>query len=75
MTDYECEYVDTRRAARLTGLSPATLATLRVRGRGPRYHRPGGTRRVVYRVADLHEWMGAPLASTSDAGPAPDRAA
>ncbi len=73
MTDPE--YLDTRHAARLVGLSPATLTTLRVRGGGPRYHRPGGTRRVVYAVADLREWMGEPLASTSDPGPAPDRAA
>lgn len=69
------EFVNTEAAARLIGIAAATLATLRVRGRGPKFHRPGGSRRVVYRVADLREWVGEPLASTSDHGADPQRAA
>jgi DNA-binding transcriptional MerR regulator len=48
------EVLDTRAAAAIVGLSPATLETLRSRGGGPPFVRPG--RRVVYRVADLRRW-------------------
>src|SRR5689334_21440733 len=42
-------------AARLVGLSESTLAKLRLNGNGPVYCKLG--RRVVYRVADLDQWL------------------
>lgn len=42
-------------AARLVGLSESTLAKLRLNGNGPRYCKLG--RRVVYRQADLEQWL------------------
>ncbi len=47
--------VDTREAARITGLAPATLNTLRSRGGGPPFMKIG--RCVRYRAADLHRWL------------------
>ena len=49
------EVRDTRGAAECLGLSPATLATRRVRGGGPVFTKIGS--RVVYRVADLETWL------------------
>lgn len=46
---------DTAGASRHTGLSISTLQKARVTGAGPRYCKLG--RRVVYRIADLDEWM------------------
>jgi len=42
-------------AARFLGLSPSTLAKLRLRGDGPAYCKLG--RRVVYLRRDLEEWL------------------
>ena len=42
-------------AARVVGLSESTLAKLRLNGNGPVYCKLG--RRVVYRVADLDQWL------------------
>jgi predicted DNA-binding transcriptional regulator AlpA len=42
-------------AASFVGLSESTLAKLRISGNGPTYCKLG--RRVVYRVADLEEWL------------------
>ncbi|MCC6983611.1 MAG: helix-turn-helix domain-containing protein [Bauldia sp.] len=42
-------------AAKLTGLSPSTLAKLRLTGRGPAYCKLG--RRVLYRPSDLTDWL------------------
>ncbi len=42
-------------AAKLVGLAPSTLAKLRLNGNGPTYCKLG--RRVVYRPADLEEWL------------------
>jgi predicted DNA-binding transcriptional regulator AlpA len=42
-------------AARLVGLSESTLAKLRLNGNGPIYCKLG--RRVVYRPADLEQWL------------------
>jgi predicted DNA-binding transcriptional regulator AlpA len=42
-------------AANLLGLSPSTLAKLRLNGNGPIYCKLG--RRVVYRRADLEQWL------------------
>jgi predicted DNA-binding transcriptional regulator AlpA len=39
-------------AARLVGLSESTLAKLRLNGNGPTY-----CKLVVYRTADLDEWL------------------
>jgi predicted DNA-binding transcriptional regulator AlpA len=42
-------------AARYVGLSESTLAKLRLNGNGPTYCKLG--RRVVYRPADLDQWL------------------
>lgn len=58
--------VHTREAARLVGLSESTLAKLRLNGNGPMYCKLG--RRVVYRPADLEQWLQSRTArDTSDA--------
>jgi hypothetical protein len=54
-------------AARVLGLSPSTLAKLRLRGSGPIYCKLG--RRVLYRPDDLSAWLAEHLRmSTSDPG-------
>ena len=54
--------------ARRLGLQPSTLANRRSRGLGPRYIKCGG--RVMYRAADVAEWLDAQTrTSTSDLGP------
>jgi predicted DNA-binding transcriptional regulator AlpA len=53
-------------AARLVGLSESTLAKLRLNGNGPIYVKLG--RRVLYRPADLEQWLESRTArDTSDA--------
>jgi predicted DNA-binding transcriptional regulator AlpA len=53
-------------ASRRVGLSKSTLAKLRLNGNGPTYCKLG--RRVVYRPADLEEWLQSRTArDTSDA--------
>jgi predicted DNA-binding transcriptional regulator AlpA len=53
-------------AARYVGLSASTLAKLRLNGNGPTYCKLG--RRVVYRPADLDQWLQSRTArDTSDA--------
>jgi predicted DNA-binding transcriptional regulator AlpA len=47
--------VTTAEAARVLGLSESTLAKLRLNGNGPIYCKLG--RRVVYRTADLEQWL------------------
>ena len=42
-------------AAKVLGLAPSTLAKLRLNGNGPTYCKLG--RRVVYRRADLEQWL------------------
>jgi excisionase family DNA binding protein len=42
-------------AAKMLGLASSTLAKLRLNGNGPAYCKLG--RRVVYRRADLEEWL------------------
>ena len=44
-------------AARYCGISPSTMAKLRVRGGSPIYAKIG--RRVVYDTADLDAWISA----------------
>jgi predicted DNA-binding transcriptional regulator AlpA len=58
--------VSAKVAARYVGLSESTLAKLRLNGNGPTYCKLG--RRVVYRPADLDEWLQSRTArDTSDA--------
>jgi predicted DNA-binding transcriptional regulator AlpA len=58
--------VHAQEAARLVGLSPSTLAKLRLNGNGPAYCKLG--RRVVYRPADLDQWLQSRITrDTSDA--------
>jgi predicted DNA-binding transcriptional regulator AlpA len=53
-------------AAKIIGLSPSTLAKLRLTGNGPIYCKLG--RRVVYRREDLEAWLESRVArNTSDA--------
>ena len=53
-------------AARFLGLSPSTLAKMRLYGNSPTYLKLG--RRVLYRRADLEGWLESRLAhDTSDA--------
>jgi predicted DNA-binding transcriptional regulator AlpA len=47
--------LNARDAARFVGLSESTLAKLRLNGNGPPYCKLG--RRVVYRLADLEQWL------------------
>jgi predicted DNA-binding transcriptional regulator AlpA len=55
-----------RDAARFVGLSESTLAKLRLNGNGPLYCKLG--RRVVYRPADLEQWLQSrTVRDTSDA--------
>ena len=58
--------VPARAAAKLVGLSESTLAKMRLNGNGPTYCKLG--RRVVYRRADLEQWLESRTArDTSDA--------
>src|SRR5262249_1693799 len=58
--------VSARDAARLVGLSASTLAKLRLNGNGPLFCKLG--RRVLYRTADLEQWLQSRLVSdTTDA--------
>ena len=43
--------------AELLGIHPGTMDQYRVRGDGPRYFSPKGTRRVWYAERDVLEWM------------------
>jgi predicted DNA-binding transcriptional regulator AlpA len=53
-------------AARFVGLSDSTLAKPRLNGNGPVYCKLG--RRVVYRLADLEQWLQSRIVrDTSDA--------
>lgn len=47
--------LDTKKAAECVGLAPQTLNKLRCTGGGPPYYKH--TRRVVYPVAGLKEWL------------------
>jgi predicted DNA-binding transcriptional regulator AlpA len=58
--------ISARVAARYVGLSESTLAKIRLNGNGPVYCKLG--RRVVYRPADLDQWLQSRTArDTSDA--------
>ena len=65
MTEYS-KVVLAGDAARIVGLSASTLAKLRLNGNGPLYIKLG--RRVVYRPADLEQWLQSrTVRDTSDA--------
>lgn len=65
---------DTWFASEVTGLSPATLETLRSRGGGPAFAKLG--RRVSYRLSDLRAWLEArTVRSTSEYSALPSMAA
>jgi len=58
--------ISTKAAALFVGLSGSTLAKLRLNGNGPVYCKLG--RRVVYRPADLEQWLQSRVVrDTSDA--------
>ena len=62
----------TEKAAIYVGLSPRTLERYRVTGQGPTYLKNG--RRVLYRQADLDQWLeNNRRRSTSDPGPEPEQ--
>ena len=64
-------YLTTVEAANFVRLSPRTLERLRVQGTGPLFIKAGrGKRaRVLYRIADLQEWLNATVyQSTSEYG-------
>ncbi len=63
---YIAKVVAAAEAARMLGLSESTLAKLRLNGNGPVYCKLG--RRVVYRPADLEQWLHSrTVRDTSDA--------
>lgn len=45
-----------KEAARALGLSPSTLAKMRMRGEGPAYVR-ASARCVLYRLTDIDTWL------------------
>ena len=49
--------LDTDAVADLLGVHPATVAQYRLRGEGPRFFSPPGTRRVWYSESDLLRWL------------------
>ena len=55
MSESPPRYLDTIQAAAWVGLSPRTLARMRVTGDGPPYAKWG--RRVIYDRFDLDDWV------------------
>ncbi len=50
-------FLDTKELADILGMHPSTADHLRLRGGGPRYFKPAGTRRVFYSEKDVLLWM------------------
>lgn len=50
-------FLDSNDVAELLGVSKSTVDHMRVRGEGPRYFQPKGTRRVWYSEVDVLAWM------------------
>ena len=68
LADDPNSYVDTKVAAALCGTTASTLTKRRLSGQEPRYFRPAGLRRVLYRLGDLRAWIEAgERTSTTDA--------
>lgn len=53
--DEERRYVTPRQAAFMYGFSSGYLANLRTKRRGPHFFKRG--RKILYRVADLEQWV------------------
>ena len=49
--------ISSHELAELLSLHPVTIDQFRVRGGGPRYFKPAGTRRVWYAERDVLLWM------------------
>jgi len=65
LASFPTQYVSTREAARLFGISARTLENYRRLGGGPIFRKLGG--RVVYSMCDLEAWADqAACRSTSD---------
>lgn len=66
------ELINTKTAARLIGITPATLENWRVRGEGPPFHKtPGRTGKVLYDPSDIAAWrQQRRFSSTADAAAA-----
>jgi predicted DNA-binding transcriptional regulator AlpA len=61
------EYLSSREAAALCGFTPASFASRRARGTGPKFTRVG-YRTVRYRYQDLIDWLADDLGCGVDAG-------
>jgi predicted DNA-binding transcriptional regulator AlpA len=59
-SDVERHCIGTKEAAKFLGMSPSTLAQMRMRNEGPPAIKMG-MRRVLYRVTDLVAWIDARL--------------
>jgi len=60
-------FLDTKDLSEICNLHASTFDHLRLRGGGPRYFKPAGTRRVWYSERDLLLWMASGARqSTSD---------
>ena len=67
MRPTECNQLRAPQAAEYLSVSESTLAKLRLRGNGPRYSRPLGTRLIIYSQVDLDAWVeGGKRRSTSE---------
>ena len=65
----DSDYLSTRRAAAVLGLSPRTLDRYRLSGVGPAHYRFGN--RILYRRADLADWAAARRVEAAGAAAAP----
>jgi hypothetical protein len=69
----EREFLDAGEAARLLRVSKKTLKKMRISGKGPRYYKIGSSKRgkILYRRADIMEWLGDSKGSTSESATTP----
>jgi len=66
MLERDSSTLNAKAAARYLGLSPSTLAKMRLSGNSPAFLKLG--RRVLYRCADLETWLESRVArNTADA--------
>lgn len=63
----QSQWLSRREAAEFLGISVSTLHEFARTGRGPKWHRPPGTRFARFAVQDLIDWMGAPIRTTAEA--------
>lgn len=65
--------IDTKAAAPLIGITPATLENWRIRGEGPPFHKtPGRRGKVLYDPADIAAWRDQRRFSSTAAAAAAD---